>query len=355
MKVVVFSERLGPPPDEGIKNFTLGLAEALRALGHDVAVLTAHGRDWPERGVVNIAAGRLLRSAALKERFRAFRPEATIYIPTASLTWGSAVRGRRLKRYADGKPVALAALQGRRHHALSRPLARMAAPDLCLTFSRATERQAGELGWRSERIVPMVDSRLFAPITAPEKAALRKRLGIPAEAFVVLHVGHLTASRGTADLAAITDISYPLFVVSRADVQIEAAMNGLRNSGVHVVPGYVKDIQEYYQLADAYLFPATPSQTAPGSIDFPLSVLEALSCNLPVVATRFGALPETWPARPGVSYYQTLEELRDALGRLRHWQGETRGLVEGFSGTKTAQKILDVLFLQEAARDGQRA
>ncbi len=354
MRIIVFSERLKPPPDEGIKNFTLRLADALLELGHEVALLTACGRDWPERGVVNVRAGRLLRSTALKERIRTFRPDATVYVPTASLTWASGIRSQRLKRYGKGKPVALAALQGRRHNALTRQLARLAAPDLCLTMSWATERQARELGWRTERIAPIVDSCLFVPVAVQEKAALRERYSIPADAFVVLHVGHLTASRGIEDLASITDISYPLFVFSRSDVRTEAWVKSLSDSGVHVVPGYVEEIQVFYQLADAYLFPVIPSQIAPGSIDFPLSVLEALSCNIPVVATRFGALPETWPDRPGVSFYETLEGLRSALARLRHWQGETKGLVKDFSGKKTAQKIMDVLLLQEAARNREQ-
>ena len=354
MKILVFSERIAPPADEGIKNFSLSLAEALRGLGHEVLLLTAQGRDWPERGVTNVSAGRLLRSSALKRIIRAARPDATVYVPTASLTLGSGIRSRMLKRYGKGKPVALAALQGRKHNALSRHLARLAAPDLCLTVSQATRRQATKLGWRTAGITPIVNSLVFASVSPEEKADLRKDYGISTEAFVVLHVGHTTASRGIHALASITDLSYPILLCSRGDSRSEAEMKSLKASGVHVISAYAKDIQVYYQMADVYLFPVTPSETAPGSIDFPLSVLEALSCNLPVVTTRFGALPEFWPNRPGVSFYKTIEELRAAVVRLRHWQGETKGLVNDFNGKKAAQKILDLFFLQEAGQNGKR-
>ncbi|MBC7243140.1 MAG: hypothetical protein H5T60_11930, partial [Anaerolineae bacterium] len=53
MRVAVFSERLAPPFDEGIKNVTYNL---LRRLGveHSVMALTTGGADIPELGVRDI-------------------------------------------------------------------------------------------------------------------------------------------------------------------------------------------------------------------------------------------------------------------------------------------------------------
>lgn len=131
MRVVVFGERLAPPPDEGIKKLTLSLATALRDRGYDVRLLTTGGADWPEMGLANVPADRLLRSTELAAALGSFRPAAVIYVPTASLTLASAARARVLKRYAAGAPVALLAAQGRRHKGAVRLAARFLAPDLC--------------------------------------------------------------------------------------------------------------------------------------------------------------------------------------------------------------------------------
>ncbi len=100
MRILVFSERLAPPPDEGIKKLTLSLAAALRELGHDVLTLTTGGADWPEMAVSDVPADRLLRSRVLADRIKAHRPEAVLYVPTASLTLAAGLRGRMLKGHA---------------------------------------------------------------------------------------------------------------------------------------------------------------------------------------------------------------------------------------------------------------
>lgn len=343
MKIVLFSERLRPPADEGIKNTALGLAGALKTLGHEVRVLTTRGRDWPERDVVNIRAGRILFSTGLRKAVRNFRPDAVIYVPTASLTLGSAVRGRVLKRHGNGVPLALAALQGRRHGRLAGHLAGFLAPDICLTLSGATREQATALGWRTGRLLPIVDPRIFKPVSVGEKAALREERGLPPRARIVLHVGPLVPSRGIDDLSALAGIAEPLLVLGPGEPRDAEWMERLKQAGVRIISEYIENIQELYQAADAYLFPAPPSATAPGCIDFPLSVLEAFACNLPVIATRFGALPEYWPENKGIRYYERKEELPVALNTIPSWSVETRPLVGVFCGERAAQGVLAAL------------
>jgi len=106
VRVLLFAERLSPPADEGIKKLALSLAAALRAAGHDVLTLTTGGMDWPEHGITNVHADRLLRSQELADRLTGYRPEAILYVPTASLTLASGLRARTLKRYGAAAPVA---------------------------------------------------------------------------------------------------------------------------------------------------------------------------------------------------------------------------------------------------------
>lgn len=345
MRVLVFGERLIPPPDEGIKKSTLSLAAACAALGHETLILTTQGADWPEPAIRDLPADRLLRSPALADRIAAFRPDAILYVPTASLTLASGLRARVLKRHAGGAPVALIATQGRRHGRLTRLAARLARPDLCVTQSGETLAQARRLGWRAVQLPPGVDTVTFHPVSAEIKRQLRAAHGLPADAFIVLHVGHLNRGRGVTDLAALADLALPVLVASSSTPQDAALAAELAGAGVRLITRFVPDVAELYQAADLYLLPTPPAAYAASSIDLPLSVLEALACDLPVLATRFGALPELWPAEPGVVFYADRAGLRSGLARLRSVRPGTRALTEPFGWPAAATAILKSLLL----------
>jgi len=347
MRILIFAERLAPPPDEGIKKLALNLSAALSAANHKLLVLTTGGNDWPEKGVTDVPANRLLRSPDLANQIATFKPEAVIYVPTASLTLASGLRARMLKHYAGGAPTALIATQGRQHNAVIRLIARLVAPDLCVTQSRTTELQAQALHWPTVRVYPGVDAGVYRPVSAQEKLELRKRYGVPADAWVILHVGHLNPQRGIANLAAVADLAYPLLVTSTSTAQDQALADELRRAGVHLITRYLENIWELYQLADAYLFPVPPNPTGPSSIDLPLSVLEALACNLPLLTTRFGALPDVWPDQAGIAFYDDVAGLRAGLVHLRETRADTRHLATAFSWQSASQKILDALMEDE--------
>jgi len=340
VRILVFSERLAPPPDEGIKKLALSLAAALRGLGHDVLTVTTGGADWPEMAVMNFQADRLLRSAALAERSAAFGPDVVLYVPTASLTLASGLRARMLKRHARGAAVALIATQGRRHTPGVRLAARLIGPDLCVVQSRHTEAQARSLGWRTVLLPPGVDLVAFQPVPLEEKRRLRRAHDLPEEAMIVLHVGHLNRQRGVAGLKALAGLALPVLTASTTTAQDVVLAAELRAAGVHLITHYVSQVSELYQAADAYLFPVPPNPDAPSSIDWPLSVLEAAACDLPILATRFGALPEVWSDRAGVAFYDDEASLRAGLVHLREHPAHTRPLAEPFSWENMARRIL---------------
>ncbi len=354
-RVCIFGERLKPPLDEGIKKLTLNLADVCRALGHEVRVLTTGAPDWPEMGVEAVQADKLLRSSQLAGAFAAWRPTAVVYVPTASLTLASGVRSRTLKRYA-GAPVALFATQGRRHRKPVQMAARFVAPDLCVAQSAATVEQARLLGWPAELLPPGVDLATFRPVSTDRKAILRRQFGLAEDEFVVLHVGHLNRGRGVADLLAVTDLARPVLACSTSTVQDMELAGELRTKGVSVFSDFIPKIADLYAAADAYLFPVPPDPEGPSSIDVPLSVLEAAACGLPVVTTRFGALPGLWPqvAMEGMNggdllYYDDIDGLRRAVVRLRDARTGSAGpagarhLVEPFGWEALARRLLQRL------------
>lgn len=62
--------------------------------------------------------------------------------------------------------------------------------------------------------------------------------------------------------------------------------NGLE-SRVQVVTGFTNDIQEYYQLADVFVFP-----TLSEALGTPM--LESIACQVPVVANRIKGITDQW-------------------------------------------------------------
>ena len=121
----------------------------------------------------------------------------------------------------------------------------------------------------------------------------RAELGIPQDRQVVGTIGGLTPKKAHADLVraarTVADrIPDSMFVfiglpVDRAPVEAEISALGLRN---HVMlAGYRPSAARLLRAFDVYCLPSRFE-------GMPLSLLEAMSLGLPVVATRAGGVPE---------------------------------------------------------------
>lgn len=302
MHLLYFSEALVPPFDEGIKKAALSLLRELR-VSHEVLALTSRGPGIPEDGVRRIHANRLLASRGLRNEVRAFQPEQVLYFPTACATLFSFVRARMLALYA-GIPVAMIASQPRRYSRLDLMIIPFLRSGPIWAQGRATAEPLRALGCDVRMLPPAVDTERFVPVDEAARKALRAQYGIAQDAWVVLHVGHLLPNRNVPLLAALqaqTDAQV-VAVGSTAFGADESLIRTLRDAGVLVMDRYLPRVEEMYQLADCYVFPV---RSAMGSIEIPLSVLEAMACNLPVVSTRFGELPALFPEGDGIRYFDT--------------------------------------------------
>lgn len=153
-------------------------------------------------------------------------------------------------------------------------------------------------------VVPYgVDTEAFAP---RDRIAARKTLGIPALARVVLFVAYSTElvrkgfSMLVSALGSMTDVP-DLFLLS-----IGQGSPSNLPSVPHTHLRYTDEdrlLSLVYSAADVFVAPSSQD-------NLPATVLEALACGVPVVATGVGGVPEA--VRPGVN--GALVEPDDAAG-----------------------------------------
>lgn len=118
-----------------------------------------------------------------------------------------------------------------------------------------------------------IDTARFAPATPAEQAAAREALGIPAGRPVALFVGRFVEKKGVDKLLQAADGSFELVLCGRGEPPVAGP-------GVTVLLGVEHAcMPDVYRAADVFVI-------ASHGEGFPLAVMEAMACGLPVVAVR---------------------------------------------------------------------
>lgn len=114
---------------------------------------------------------------------------------------------------------------------------------------------------------------------------IRKELGIPLNAKVILSVGEVNKNKnhkvGIEALAKLRDKNTYYVICGRGPL-MEAHKELAQSLGVGdrvVLTGYRTDVADFYKMADVFLFPSFRE-------GLPVAVMEAMASGLPVVATR---------------------------------------------------------------------
>ena len=188
-----------------------------------------------------------------------------------------------------------------------------------------------------------INTRDFAPTA--DKPALRRKLGLPEEAILVGCYGRIRAQKGTdvfvdAMLEILKDHPKAVGVVmGRAtekhvdferDLRARVAAAGMQNRLLFPPEVPVWEVAQWYQALDLYVAP----QRWEG---FGLTPLEAMSCGVPVVATRVGAFEEL--IAPDITgklidpgevsqMIEAIDAVLTSEGRLSAWSVASRQRVE---------------------------
>ena len=145
------------------------------------------------------------------------------------------------------------------------------------------------------RVVPGgIDRERFRP--PADRQAVRRRLGLPERAPVILSLRNLEPRMGLSALidamptVLATQPDAVLVVAGTGPLQRELAARAVElRLGDHArFPGFIAehDLADLYGAADVFVL---PSQALEG---FGLVTLEALACGTPVLGSRVGATPE---------------------------------------------------------------
>jgi len=178
----------------------------------------------------------------------------------------------------------------RRMPILERQLRRtLARVDLSLGVSEAICQRLRELGAsEAKRITLVRNSALFKP--CGDRTALRRELGWADDAQVAVYAGLLAPSKGMKELAAAAlplleqHPSFQLVCIGSGPAEEDLVSS--QHPRLQVLGELAPEsIPPYLQAADFLVFPSH-------SEGMPQTVLEAMQCGLPVVATAVGGIPE---------------------------------------------------------------
>jgi glycosyltransferase involved in cell wall biosynthesis len=170
--------------------------------------------------------------------------------------------------------------------------------DKIIAVSNATKDYVLRLGANPKKVVVLhngVDLTKFRPLEG-KREEMRRKLGIPQNAIVVLTVRRLVFKNGvdtlidSANIAVKKNSRIVFLAVGKGpdSDSVKMRINQFGIEGNFKLAGFVsdEDLPFYYNVADLFVL---PSKSGEG---LPLVALEAMACALPVIATDVGGIRE---------------------------------------------------------------
>jgi len=215
-----------------------------------------------------------------------------------------------------------------------------------ISQSKELQNRLTSLKINSELIPLGVNINKFYPVNDKKKEILRRKYGIDTDQFIILHVGHIFNNRNLSILKYISSENQVVVVESPYLSSSKILRSRLKEWGWKIFTGYFENIEEFYQIADCYVFPVLPGN----SILCPLSVLEAMACNLPVVTTKFEGLYTFFEENEGLFFSNpTPDDFSKRILEIKRtkFTTKTRNMVSGYSWENVAKKIIEIYFREE--------
>lgn len=307
--MIILSNALVDNADEGCVKVAGSLTKRIKAACPQTTVVTYD--RCPEYSDVHLSVNKLMLSRPLIKLLRE-KKEPVLFIPFPARMIPTALRVFILSLFA-GKGLRVITIMQFPSGPVDRLLFRLSGAEIITLSRESFDFYQGIVGKKASYLRTGVDTGKFVPVDAEAKARLREKYGVAPGKKVVTHVGHLTEGRNIRQLLKLGEDYHVFLVVSpqteaQRDPQLRAELE--HRPYTNIIDTYLNDIQEIYQMSDAYLFPVEQKCCC---IDVPLSALEAAACGVPVVATRYGELRE-FEGKPGFCFIDSFEP--EALDKL---------------------------------------
>lgn len=191
-------------------------------------------------------------------------------------------------------------------------LLKLFEPDLMLVQSQESNDLFQSMGMNTRFFPNGVDVKKFKPTSEKRKNDLRVKFQISRQAFVVLHLASLRRERNLEIFKKIqAEEGIQVLILGRENETADKKLlRELREAGCLVWIQHFPHVDQIYNMSDCYVFPTMHKKAC---IETPLSVLEAMACNLPIISTRFGALPTIFNEGSGFFFTENAEHIPQIL------------------------------------------
>jgi glycosyltransferase involved in cell wall biosynthesis len=216
-------------------------------------------------------------------------------------------------------------------------------PDMVLIQSNSSDQLFKSMGCKTRFFPNGVDTEKFRPKSQEDIRRLRDELGVPTKSFVVLHLASMRKQRNLDVFKTMQQREgYQVIVVARENESGGTQLSrDLQEAGCLVWRRHFPNIEDIYGIADCYVFPTIEPRAC---IETPLSVLEAMACNLPVVTSRFGALPGLFLEGFGLFFAERAEQILDFTQAIKNERPrvDTRRQVLPYSWAGLAADLIGI-------------
>ncbi len=339
----------------GAQAHSLRLSRYLQSQGVDVEVITRHypGLPYDEEieGVpvhrmpiynrskigasLSFTANALIRLSRERNRYQVIHSHEMLSPMTVGL-FGQALTGAKLvvNPHSGGYLGDVYKLQRKRKITGGMRLAwARRGGDAFISISKQIHNELRSVGIPEERIfhIPCaIETGHYHPVAEAQRLALRSKLGLPG-GLLACYTGRLAEEKGLdvllqawAQVSTQFDDAH-LLIVGDGSLrsQLEALAQQLKLNGSVRFTGTVADTAPYLQASDLYVQPSFRE-------GLPLAMLEAMSCELAVLATNVGGISDLMVDHhngllaPSHDADQLAEGLREVASRpdLRRTLGE---------------------------------
>lgn len=279
-------------------------------------------------------------------QLKKFKPHIIHYLHGPSLK--SLIILKFISYYMPDSKMIVSAMHPR-FNSISKKCIPLFKPDIVLTQSDRSTKMFKDLGCECNFLHCGVDIKRFHPIILNEKRELRRKHGLDLDKYIVLHVGSLKEGRNINIFERIQSDNCQVVIIGAMSNGVDQNLYmRLLSAGCIIITKYQENIEEFYALSDCYVFPTIMQMDKfermhSDSIEMPLSVLEAMACNLSVISTKFCDLDKIFQQGDGLFFVDNHKQIVDILNIIRTNNNNsiinTRQKVEAYSWERIGKHL----------------